>query len=478
MIGNLRGGPSVIVKATGCADALSGQPTKVALAFHRFPRGGLVHLFVEVDTPEVVRAVGKPFVVEHVLWPGDSRDRDTVERLLDSSALRVTFVEPLGAEQGGACKVRFALAAPIPAACRDALRREWKDVLEHHAGVAAPELQACLNQYNAENPIEESPVLWSDDPGMSEEEAAAERALGAPDASSAVAPAARAPSVTELVSEALATVDSHVRHLVDGVAVDGAGSAGPLMAAVRSLERAREIEPSSATLHYAHCSALALAAQFESARREMEALAGTHPQFPLARWALAGWERFPLLFRASPWSRDARRLDARLGKRLVSCTLLPVREGIQPRSALFLRDTGDFFPDESALRAARIDVTGVVDRGSSAVPVVGLYARVWDSPPDAMNLEAHVLPLTRWDDDQRLALAHLCCQTELDFVVVDRADRVVLNRRLPIPQQLRSAQLEIAALLDSGEEHDYAPAEARSAIQHHQARYDAARVSY
>lgn len=282
-----------------------------------------------------------------------------------------------------------------------------------------------------------------------------------------------------LVDEAVAIVEANVQLFGDGTLhVSGAGSEGPVMGAVRRLEEARALHPESAVLRFAHSSALAVAAQHQSARAEMHALAMSDPPFVLAEWALAGWERWRSLFVLAPWGPETQTLHPLISNQLIGCVLLAVRHGIVPRATLFFRDGSGNFPDLAALRDARIEIAGVTDSSSSATPVFAIFARVWDDPQNAFGLEAHALPLYPRGNPMRRALEHLATQNDIDFAVIDPSDGIMLNRRLEMPAKMRAAVEELVPLLDSGEEHEYSPSDQHSAIAANQARLGANTVEY
>ncbi len=206
----------------------------------------------------------------------------------------------------------------------------------------------------------------------------------------------------------------------------------------------------------------------------MEALSRAHPDFQLAIWALARWETWKSLFALPPWAPSIQQVNVRLSKALTSCALLPTRDGILPRATFFFRDREGTFQDLGALRAARIDITTVVDQQSAVTPVVGVYARVWDDPKNSLNLEAHGLPAS----GERSTHEYLSDQTDIDFVVVDQTDRILLNRRLLMPNRMRSAHQDLTKLLHSIQSRTFRPEEIRAAIQSHQKRFEAATVAY
>lgn len=284
--------------------------------------------------------------------------------------------------------------------------------------------------------------------------------------------------VTGLVRSALQIVDQHVAFSGAAFVVTGTGSEGGLMEAATHFEKAHHAQPDSAPLHYAYCSALSLAMQFKTARDEMEALAAAHPDFSLARWALAGWDEWRSPLTLLEWSPATTEVPPALSDAVLGCTLRPVREGINPRAAYFFRDRGGDLQDLKALKRARIDITTVVDEQSSSIPVVGIYARVWDNPSDALGMEAHELPLSSHGAQSRMACQYLTTQRDIDFVVLSADGRILLNRRMEMPERMLAANLQLAQLLDRPEGHEYERFEIVQAVTTHQQDYAAATVAY
>jgi hypothetical protein len=322
------------------------------------------------------------------------------------------------------------------------------------------------------------PVPRMGRPAPAGAEAATEPGGGRPTDRSGKAGAAFSPDALARIEEALATIETSVEIGPGTIKVSGAGSEGHLMTAADHLRSAHELHPDSVVLHVAYSSGLAVAAQNASARREMEALARSHPDFALARWALAGWDRWQSLFVLPAWGPATRSVHPAISKQLLGCALFAVRDGIVPRATLFFRDRGGDFTDLAALRGARIEVAMVVGRSTASAPVVGIYLRVWDNPDSPMTMESHGLPLYPRGHPMRRAYEHLVTQHDIDFAVVDARDQILLNRRLSLPARMVEAIDELAGLLSGDEEHAYQPGELQAAVSAHQAKYSAATVDY
>ncbi len=79
--------------------------------------------------------------------------------LLSRECLEVCFVAP---GESGPCTGFFGLAAKLPAECRAALKKEREGpagLLAYHSSLATTDFDRALDQYNAENPLESSPIL-------------------------------------------------------------------------------------------------------------------------------------------------------------------------------------------------------------------------------------------------------------------------------------------------------------------------------
>ena len=280
-----------------------------------------------------------------------------------------------------------------------------------------------------------------------------------------------------LVTDALAILESHVRKEAGFAEVTGAGSEGPVMEAAQKLDAARKLHADQLALHYAYVSALAAAAQNLSAKTEMAALASGSEDFVLARWAVAGWDLWESLFFVPPWGPETTSVPPPIAREVKTCVLLATRDGIVPRATLFFRDSDGVFADPEALRTARIEITAVLDEDSRP-PVCGVFIRVWDDPSNAMNLEALNLPLSPRGHRNRRIYEHLCLQEDIDFAIFDRGNRIVLNRRLPIPPRMRKALDQLAILLDREDGGQSSPTEFQAALVSYQRKFEAAALSY
>lgn len=153
-----RKGPFVFSKANGVVEFIRGRPTKVAFAFYSFPAGGMLQIFVCVDSPEVEARAGYPFITENTHWPEDEDTKELIPSLLDRSDLDVCFIADTDIAP---CQGQFGLRVGIPDDCRAALKGEWEALNKYHFGIpeSVRDRHAALAQFERENPMEENPVL-------------------------------------------------------------------------------------------------------------------------------------------------------------------------------------------------------------------------------------------------------------------------------------------------------------------------------
>jgi hypothetical protein len=158
-------GPFVFSKANNVVSLIEGCPAKVAFSFYHFRTGGVLQIFVYVDSPEVKAQTGYPFITENAHWPESEDTKEIVQALLERKDLDVCFVADT---PDTPCKGQFGLCVTIPDDCRAALKREWEALNEHHFGIpqGQRDRQAAMRQFERENPMEENPVLESKKPAF------------------------------------------------------------------------------------------------------------------------------------------------------------------------------------------------------------------------------------------------------------------------------------------------------------------------
>ena len=149
-------GPFVFAKATGIAEALRGQAATVAFAFYRMRLGGLVQMFVQIDTPDVRAKIDDRYLSER---PFDIESEDEIELLqglITRDELEVCFVAP---GESGPCTGQFGLRASFPEDVRKLLNKELEDLLAYDRALSGRHSQGAVDQYNCENPMDATPVL-------------------------------------------------------------------------------------------------------------------------------------------------------------------------------------------------------------------------------------------------------------------------------------------------------------------------------
>ncbi len=151
--------PAIFAKASGVVEMLRGNSVEVAFAYYHLSHGGLVQIFVSVDSPGVKLKFGYPYLAEHPLCPDDEKDREIIEAFLSTETVQVFFVAP---GQKDPLAGYFGLEAELTSECREMLKSGWQTLHNHHIGINVRDFELCLEQYNNENPIEQSPVLAED----------------------------------------------------------------------------------------------------------------------------------------------------------------------------------------------------------------------------------------------------------------------------------------------------------------------------
>ena len=149
-------GPYLFAKATNAVNALRNQPVSVAFAFYRMKLGAVFQVFVQVDTPEVKSAIGDRFVVERHFDFDSADEMKMAEALISRDVLEVCFVAP---GQSGPCTGYFGLQVAMPQAVRERLQKELADLVTYDKGLSGRHPKGAIDQYNRENPMEDTPVL-------------------------------------------------------------------------------------------------------------------------------------------------------------------------------------------------------------------------------------------------------------------------------------------------------------------------------
>ena len=149
-------GPYLFAKATNAVHSLRKQPVSVAFAFYRMKLGAVFQVFVQVETPQVKSAIGDRYVAERPFDLDSPDEIKMAEALMSRDVLDVCFVA-LG--EHGPCTGYFGLRVPLPKEVREKLTKEFARLLEYDKGLSGRHPKGAIDQYNRENPMEDTPVL-------------------------------------------------------------------------------------------------------------------------------------------------------------------------------------------------------------------------------------------------------------------------------------------------------------------------------
>ena len=249
------------------------------------------------------------------------------------------------------------------------------------------------------------------------------------------------------------------------------------MAAVRKLEEAHQLAPGDPFLHYAWACGLALAMQYPPAKGELEKIVQTSPHFLLAKLAIEGWGEWNPPFYLPPWSPGTLEVHPLIASMVKFSILLPVRDGLMPRAALFFRDANKDLRNPEGLASVRVEVATVISSFTDP-QVVGVYAKVWDDPPQSFTIEALGLPFFPRGHKERLIYELLCIQNELDFVVLDRNGHVLHDRRIPGSSNMKRANERLLKLLECSDGRQTPVPEMLRAMEAHRSRFSLDDVQY
>lgn len=279
------------------------------------------------------------------------------------------------------------------------------------------------------------------------------------------------------ISEALSIIESQVVIKPEMVQVASTGSEGKVMEAARKFEAALQTHPKSPLLHYAYASCLHLSLQYKSAEDEMRKCAETHPEFILAKLAVEGWGKWQSMFTLPPWGTTTKAVHPAISQIVKTGILLAVKDAIVPRATLFLRDAQGDFQDLQALRSARITLASVISPVSDP-QVIGIYAKIYDNPSNPYDVEILEIPFRPRGDKTRARYEYLCIQDDIDFVVIDRNDHILVNKRLPIPRNMQTTNDKIFKMLDASEGIEISTSQLMNAIMEHQRGFAPSDVRY
>ena len=279
------------------------------------------------------------------------------------------------------------------------------------------------------------------------------------------------------ISEALSIIESTVTIDEGIVVVASTGSESKVMEAAQKFKAASQLHPKNPLLHYASASCLHLSMQYKSAEDEMRKCTETHPEFIPAKLALEGWGKWKSMFTLPPWGKTTKAVHPALSQVLKTSILLPVRDSIVPRAAIFLRDAQGDFQDIQALQSARITLASVISPVRDP-QVIGIYAKIYDDPVNPYDVEILEVPFRPRGDQIRARYEYLCIQEDIDFVVIDHNDRILVNKRLSIPQNMRKTNKEIFKMLETSEGVELSFSQFANAIMEHQRKFAVSDVLY
>ena len=287
----------------------------------------------------------------------------------------------------------------------------------------------------------------------------------------------RSPEAEALISEALVIIEKEVDIRPGSSSVSG-GLDSPLMEAANKLEAAHKLHPQDSALHYAWALSLELAHQ-KTGRDEMEALAEEDPDFLLARFAVDGWDRFgESLFRLPPCGpEETSTVHPAISDAIKKSYVLGVRDGITPRATLFLRDVNNSFSDVAALHGAKINLATVISPVTDET-LIAIYAQVCDDPSSPFMVEAMDVLLYPRGNAIRTKYEYLCLQRDIDFVVFDNSDRILLNKRLPMPDRMMQANQQVLEMLLESPGRDYSMNDASQAAMAHSRNFSVDQISF
>ena len=287
----------------------------------------------------------------------------------------------------------------------------------------------------------------------------------------------RSPEAEALISEALVIIEKEVDIRPSSGSVIG-GLDSPVMEAANKLEAAYKLHLEDSALHYAWALSLELAAQQKTAREEMEMLAEADPDFLLAGFAVDGWDRFgESLFRLPPCGPETSTVHPAISEAIKKSYVLGVRDRITPRATLFLRDVNNSFSDVAALSRAKINLATVISPETDET-LIAIYAQVCEDPGNPFMVEATDLLLYPTGNAVRAKYEYLCLQRDIDFVVFDSSDRILLNKRLPMPDRMLQTNQQVLEMLLESPGRAYSINDAAQAATAHSSNFSLDQISF
>jgi hypothetical protein len=285
------------------------------------------------------------------------------------------------------------------------------------------------------------------------------------------------PEASKLINDSLGIIESLVRMNKDSVQIDGIGSEGIMIKAANKLKESVQLHPDNPLIHYAYASCLHLALQNKTAEIEMRGCIQSHPDFILAKLAVEGWDRWNSMFALPPWGVNSKTVHPFISQIVKTATLISVRDGIVPRAAIFLRDVQGDFNNVLALESARISIASVISPFSDP-DVVGIYTNIYDDPSNPYGVEILQIPWFPRGHRTRSAYEYLCIQEDIDFVIIDRNNIILLNKRLSIPMNMRITNNKILKRLQYADGVEFSDSAIEKAIKMHQQNFSISDVKF
>jgi len=279
------------------------------------------------------------------------------------------------------------------------------------------------------------------------------------------------------LSNGLSQIEKQVNFIGGTLQVLGTGNSGPVMDGVHEIKKAYDLHLDNYQLHFAYASGLHLAMQYKSAEEEMRKLIEIHPNFFPAKLAISGWKNWlsPLVYPS--WNQRTNNVHNTISMQVKTLITLPTRDLIIPRATMFFRDANGEFQDLQALRSARIDIVSLVSSVNNP-QVFGIYLAIFDNPGNPLRLEELDCPIKPRGKMDRLKWEYFCLQKDIDLVIIDRADKILHNKRMKISGKMRNNNKQMLKLLEEFDGQDISISELQSAIIRHQATIDPNQVQY
>ncbi len=167
-------GPFLLVRADGHLDEVVAAPLKVGFSFYRAPSGGIVGLYIYIDSESLRVSGGRPHAFMEFGYGLDQEDtvgrirdafrRDTLDVIFaDGSNSTTVFLDPSTRRRQTVATpcCRYDISYSIDQKCREALLRELDALLQYHRSLPAgrKNFQTSMNEMWAALPMTENPIL-------------------------------------------------------------------------------------------------------------------------------------------------------------------------------------------------------------------------------------------------------------------------------------------------------------------------------